>query len=110
MRRVELVWPDDLVKRVDDARGDVSRTLFVRRLVERSLSTTEELLREAGVEIEYGKTYEDAEGNRTRAWSAKEVPRASRHAPTPPGSLPRSAMPPGVDRASAFRSAQRKKP
>jgi hypothetical protein len=36
-RRVDFVWSDELVGRVDAARGDVSRSRFVVRAVEAAL-------------------------------------------------------------------------
>ena len=36
-RRVEFVWPDELVEAVDRARGDVSRSRFVKRALEKAL-------------------------------------------------------------------------
>lgn len=38
MKRIELVWPDELVVRVDRARGDVPRTKWLQRLAEDALA------------------------------------------------------------------------
>lgn len=38
MRRVEFIWPDDLVERIDEERGDVPRTKFVQRALESALA------------------------------------------------------------------------
>jgi hypothetical protein len=35
--RVEFRWPDDLVARIDEARGDVPRSRWVQRTVEQAL-------------------------------------------------------------------------
>lgn len=40
-QRVEVVWPDELVARIDAARGDVPRTKWMQRACESALAPVE---------------------------------------------------------------------
>jgi metal-responsive CopG/Arc/MetJ family transcriptional regulator len=41
MKRVNITMPDDLAKRIDSERGDVTRSLFIRRLLEKVYRITD---------------------------------------------------------------------
>jgi hypothetical protein len=77
-KRIELTVSEELWDRIEVARGDVPRAAFVKRVLE---VETRAFL----VEPEIEPPFRVPSPERTSA-------RAPRHAPTPPGSLPRSAM------------------
>lgn len=37
MKQIGMRWPDELIERIDKARGEVSRSEFVRSIVERQI-------------------------------------------------------------------------
>lgn len=86
--KVEAGMPRELVEKIDRARGDVSRSLWIRRAVERALEA-------------------DSSGKPARAPAPAEQPASDRQPPAGGGAgAPESRAAQPLNRADAFRNRE----